>query len=72
LTTYRHRIVRCNTETAHIYRAIAGECSAKGRLMQQNDMWIASLARQYGLTLLTQDSDFTRVSNLDYELWPRP
>ena len=40
--------------------------------MQQNDMWIAALARQHELTLLTQDGDFTRVSSLDYELWPRP
>lgn len=58
-------------ETAHIYGTISAELQAKGRPMQQNDMWIAALARQYGLTLLTQDSDFTRASSLDYELWPR-
>lgn len=72
LSDFRNRILRCNQETAHIYGALAAELMAKGRPMQQNDMWIAALARQYGLTLLTLDDDFTNISSLDYELWPRP
>lgn len=37
--------------------------------MQQNDVWIASLARQYGSTLATPGHDFERVSGIAVEFW---
>ncbi len=31
---------------------------------QENDLWIAAITWRYGLTLVTADSDFTRLSRL--------
>ena len=45
------------------------ELRVRGQTIQQNDMWIAALARQYGFTLATLDTDFTHVSGLRFELW---
>ena len=32
---------------------------------QENDLWIAALAQRHGLTVLTADSDFARLSRLN-------
>ena len=63
------QLLQSDLDTAQIYGAIAAELRVKGQVIQQNDMWIAALARQYGLTLATLDSDFTRVSSLQVDLW---
>jgi len=31
---------------------------------QENDLWIAAIAQRYGLTLVTSDNDFARLSRL--------
>lgn len=58
-------ILYSNTETASIYGAIQAELKSRGQLIQQNDTWIAALARQYQLTLLTRDRDYERISGFD-------
>ncbi|HLY32060.1 MAG TPA: PIN domain-containing protein [Ktedonobacterales bacterium] len=68
-TRYQQQIVTPDEDTARIYGAIYAELTAKGALMQQNDVWIAALARQYHWTLATLDGDFTRISNLAVELF---
>ena len=69
LGRYGRRLLRCNAETAHLYGAISAELKSKGQPIQQNDVWIAALARQHRLTLATLDSDFTRITGLSVELW---
>lgn len=66
---YGSRLLQCDLDTAQIYGAIAAELQVRGQAIQQNDMWIAALARQRGLTLATLDSDFTRISGLQVEIW---
>jgi predicted nucleic acid-binding protein len=66
---FRDRVLHPNDDTFRVYAAISAELKTKGAPIQHNDMWIAALARQYGLTLATLDSDFTRVSGLQVELW---
>jgi len=39
---------------------------------QENDLWIAAVAQRHGLTLVTADSDFarlSRLSNMAVENW---
>lgn len=66
---YRDALLICDDDTIGFYGAISGELIAKGNPMQQNDVWIAALTRQHGLTLVTLDSDFLRISDLDVEIW---
>lgn len=61
---FQHQLIMPNLDTARIYGAIFAELEAKGTKMQQNDVWIAALARQYRWTLATRDSDFARIPNL--------
>ncbi len=66
---YGSQLLQSDLDTAQTYGAIAAELRVRGQIIQQNDMWIAALARQHGLTLATLDSDFTRVSGLQVEIW---
>jgi tRNA(fMet)-specific endonuclease VapC len=66
---YCTRLLQYALDTAQIYGAIAAELRVRGQPIPTNDVWIAALARQYGLTLATLDSDFTRVSGLTVEIW---
>lgn len=68
-TRFRNSIVVPDEDTARIYGAIYAELTATGRIMQQNDVWIAALARQYDLTLATLDSDFARISGLAVDIF---
>lgn len=64
---YRSAIISPNLATAYYYGAIYAELKTKGQLIQQNDVWIASLALQYQLTLLTKDKDYERISGLNLQ-----
>jgi len=66
---YGGYLLRCDMDTAQIYGAVAAELRVRGQPIPSNDIWIAALARQHGLTLATLDSDFTRVSALAVEIW---
>ena len=55
--------------TAYEYGAIRNELRLKGRPIPENDLWIAALARQYDLTLVSRDRHFAEVENLRWEQW---
>ena len=44
------------------YAAVRSELKLKGRPIPANDIWIAALARQYRLPILTRDRHFDAVS----------
>lgn len=41
----------------------------KGKLLAENDLWIAAVAFHLGAVLVTTDSDFQRVPGLKLEDW---
>ena len=41
----------------------------KGRPIRNNDIWIAAIAMQYDLILVTRDSHFDEVESLQTERW---
>jgi tRNA(fMet)-specific endonuclease VapC len=55
--------------TAYEYGAIRNELRLKGRPIPENDLWIAALARQHDLTLVSRDRHFAEVENLRWEHW---
>jgi tRNA(fMet)-specific endonuclease VapC len=56
-------------ETALFYGQIAAELAQDGTPIPQNDVWIAALARQTGVTLVTTDEHFDRIRNLAVVRW---
>ncbi|MBI1258232.1 MAG: PIN domain-containing protein [Chloroflexi bacterium] len=62
-------ILVCDKDTAHIYGRIRHQLQVKGRPIPQNDVWIAAVALQHNLTLLTRDVHFKEVDNLPLKSW---
>ena len=57
-------ILSCDTETAYRYGEVKDRLRQKGRPIPENDIWIAAIAFQHELTLLTSDMHFAEVENL--------
>jgi tRNA(fMet)-specific endonuclease VapC len=62
-------ILACDTRTAQEYGGIKNVLRAKGRPIPENDIWIAAIAKQNGLTLITRDAHFGEVGGLMVEAW---
>lgn len=62
-------ILSCDADTARWYGRVKYHLQVKGRPIPQNDTWIAALAFQYQLTLVTRDMHFQQVDGLKVELW---
>ena len=62
-------VLACDLDTAREYGEIKGALQAKGRLIPENDIWIAAIARQHDLTLVTRDEHFKEVKHLKVEVW---
>jgi len=54
-----------DAETAKQYGIIKNKLRQKGRPLPENDIWIAALALQYNLVLLTRDAHFQQIEMLD-------
>ena len=52
-----------------IYGQIKNALKMKGRPLPENDVWIAAIARQHKLPLVTQDAHFSHIDNLHIESW---
>jgi tRNA(fMet)-specific endonuclease VapC len=62
-------VLDCDSETARLYGQIKRHLQARGRPLPQNDIWIAAVAQQYNLTLVTRDNHFTEVDGLLLAMW---
>jgi tRNA(fMet)-specific endonuclease VapC len=63
-------IVLCpDRETAEWYVAIRLDLKQKGRPIPENDIWIAALARQDALDVVSRDAHFDYVTGLRRIVW---
>jgi tRNA(fMet)-specific endonuclease VapC len=62
-------ILACDTATARLYGQIRHTLRIKGNPIPENDVWIAAIAMQYGLTLVTRDAHFQEIPGLAVEGW---
>ncbi len=62
-------ILNCDVGTARCYGQIKGALRRQGRPLPENDLWIAALARQHQLLLITRDAHFTHIPDLPQEAW---
>jgi tRNA(fMet)-specific endonuclease VapC len=64
-----HILFSCDLETAQWYGIIKDRLRRKGTPIPNNDIWIAALAMQHDLTLVTRDSHFDEIESLQTERW---
>lgn len=62
-------ILGCDTETAYHYGQIKANLRSKGKPLPENDIWIASIAKQHHLILVTRDTHFNEIENLPTNFW---
>ena len=64
-----HIFLSCDLETAQWYGIIKNQLQKKGRPIPNNDIWIAAVAMQHELILVTRDAHFDEVESLQTERW---
>ena len=62
-------VLGCDIATAHEYGVIKNKLRLKGQPVPDNDLWLAAIARQYDLTLVSRDKHFSEVDGLAREQW---
>ncbi len=62
-------VLLCDVETARYYGDIKNQLRLKGRPLPENDIWIAAVALQHNLTLVTRDAHFQEIENLQVVGW---
>ncbi|MEQ1860349.1 MAG: type II toxin-antitoxin system VapC family toxin [Chthoniobacteraceae bacterium] len=63
------QVLVVDAETARHYATIRRELKDAGTPIPENDLWIAALARQHGLPLLSNDAHFDHVHSLTRVGW---
>ena len=61
-------ILSCDSETAQHYGTIKSQLKIKGKPIPENDIWIAAIAKQYNLTIITRDDHFKLVDEITLEM----
>ena len=67
--TAQYDLLDVDKTTARHYGQIKLGLQRKGRPIPENDIWIASIAIQYNLPLVTRDAHFGAVDGLTTETW---
>jgi len=62
-------VLHVEETTAVRYAEVRNELRAKGRPIPENDVWIAALARQHDLPVVTRDDHFEHVEGLTRVAW---
>jgi tRNA(fMet)-specific endonuclease VapC len=62
-------ILGCDVETAKIYGSIKNKLLETGHPIPENDIWIAAVAIQHHVTLVTRDIHFNFIENLNKVRW---
>lgn len=63
------RLMAIARETAHSYAEIRGELKRSGRPIPTNDLWIAALAREHRLPIVSRDRHFEIVRGVRVVDW---
>lgn len=62
-------ILMCDKDTAYQYGNVKNKLLDKGKPIPENDIWIAAVAMQNNLILVTRDGHFSEIEDLRYENW---
>lgn len=62
-------VLSCDERTGDFYGRIKTKLRAKGNPIPENDIWIAAVALQYDLALVSRDQHFTDIEGLSRIVW---
>jgi tRNA(fMet)-specific endonuclease VapC len=62
-------VLSCDAGTASQYGDVKFKLKQQGTPIPENDIWIAAIALQYDLVLVTRDRHFDSVTSLEIESW---
>jgi tRNA(fMet)-specific endonuclease VapC len=62
-------LLSVDAATAALYGQLKAELMTAGQIIPDNDLWIAALAKQHDLTLVSRDQHFSHVSGLNWVIW---
>lgn len=62
-------VLGCDSDTARQYGKVKSVLREKGHPIPENDIWIAAIALQYDLSVITRDVHFNQIESLRTELW---
>jgi tRNA(fMet)-specific endonuclease VapC len=62
-------VLGCDTETTRRYGQVKYALRTKGHPIPENDVWIAAIALQHSLTLITRDEHLSKVEGLRVAAW---
>lgn len=62
-------VLNVDSETATRYGEIKNSLRSKGRPIPENDIWIAAVALQHDLVLITRDEHFSAIGELATDSW---
>lgn len=63
------RVIGCVLETAQRYGALKDALRQRGQPIPENDIWIAAMAQQHGLTLVSREEHFRQIDDLLLQTW---
>lgn len=62
-------VLECDLGTARSYGKVKSLLKVKGSPIPENDIWIAALADQHQLILVTRDKHFNNIETILIEVW---
>jgi tRNA(fMet)-specific endonuclease VapC len=65
----RITVLACDSATARQHGLIKYQLGLRGKPIPENDIWVAALARQYSLTLVSREVHFETIEALALEKW---
>jgi tRNA(fMet)-specific endonuclease VapC len=67
--TERYNVLNTDENTAYLYGIVKSMLRKKGKPIPENDIWIATIAKQHELTLITRDKHFNEIDDLIIANW---
>ena len=62
-------ILSIDKDTAEVYGRIKAVLRSKGKPIPENDIWIAALAQQHNMLLISRDRHFSEIEGISIEEW---
>ena len=62
-------VIPVDHDTGRVFAQVKLGLRRKGRMIPENDIWIAAVALQYDVTLITRDGHFNEVTGLKLGRW---